>query len=136
MRMIEVTAHRKKRGWISHRKGKIIRVHPKKATWTYRKKDVGAIGIGEKVLPTLKKGTLGGKGFFTMPEEKQKAILAKIAREQGEKVAMNKIGALGVLLKRTKPTYAKRAMELKHWVAGEFVGRKEIGFPLGLKRRR
>jgi hypothetical protein len=126
----------RRKGFIAHRKGKTYHVKPTYIPPTeFKIKDVGAVGRGEKIIPKLKKGTLGGKGFFKKSKEEQKRLAFNIARHQGEKKAVHKLIALEVFFKRTHPSYSKRAKKLAHEVAGSFKGTRQISYPSGLKRK-
>lgn len=118
---------------VVHRKGYRKRsgtyIKPK----TFKIPDRGAVGRGRKVIPKLKKGTLGI--HFKMSDAQIKTILKQKARTMGEKTVVSKLVALEVMNKRTNPTVSRKAKALAHWVAGEFKGRRDVGFPKGLRKR-
>ncbi len=134
----QLVIHRKgyrRRAYTINRGGKVIRV---KETWirptTYTVPDRGKPGRGPKVIPPLRKGALGGPGFFDLPLEEQKKIVFERARKVGEKKVIGELRALQVFFKRTQPEKAKRAKELSELVAGSFQGKKYVGYPQGFSK--
>lgn len=96
-------------------------------------KDVGAVGRGKKVIPTLKKGALGIHLKDSM--NKLKPILMKKAMMEGEKKIAGRLRALSVLLKRTNPEYSKKAGKLSSWISGSFRNKTFVGYPSGYRRK-
>jgi len=105
--MAKLTVHRK-----AYRRKDGTRV---KAS-TYKINDRGAKGRGKKVLPTLKKGSLGGKGFFSKPAIVRHSTYKKECKLLGKKSLLGKIQALKVFNKRdNKPFYDKLCKDYE-WI--------------------
>jgi hypothetical protein len=129
IRMRKLKVHR--RGYVRRTpSGKVIRVKPT----VYYMKDRGAPGRGPRVIPPLKEGALGGPGFFEKSHAEQERIVFERARKVGERRVIGELRALQVFFKRTKPEYAKRALELSRRVAGSFRGTEEVPFPEGFSK--
>lgn len=138
--MPQLTVRRKgfsRKAFTIMRNGKKIKMPATKVSpTTYKETDRGAPGRGKKVIPKLKSGALGGKGFFMKPKSIQKEIVFKVAKEKGERVAMGRLAALQSYFKRTEPKYSKRAKELRTEVAGSFKGKKQVPYGQGFRRKR
>lgn len=92
---------------------------------TFKIKDRGAKGRGKKVLPKLKKGSLG----FSLKGKTQAQInrlALKKARALGERRVAGKLRALQVLNKRTNPTISRKAAKAAKYVyqhIGKYKGK-------------
>lgn len=102
---------------------------------TFKISDRGKRGRGPKVVPPLKKGALGGPGFFNRPSNEQKQIVFRRAKKIGERRVVGELRALHVFLKRTDPQKSRRALQLSKQVAGSFKGKHVVGFPAGFRRK-
>ena len=98
---------------------------------SFKIKDRGAVGRDKKVVPELKEGTLGGKGFFSKSTKQRHAIESKLAKRHGETSVMGKLSSVSVLNKRTNPSVSKKAKGDKHWVGGSYKGKKKVKYPTG-----
>lgn len=86
---------------------------------TFKIKDRGAPGRGEKVID-VKEGGLGGEGFFEKPKQQQHFILGGVVRREGKQVAMGRLRALQVFNKRTNPKVSREAAQLARYVQTEY----------------
>lgn len=93
---------------------------------TFKIKDRGRPGRGSKVLPKLKKGTLGGPGFFKKSAKGRHIIESRAAKRKGEKVVQGKLQAISTLNKRTNPDVSRKAAADRRWVAMNFDGRERL----------
>jgi len=128
----------KRKGYTATRKGgKKVKVSPAKVkpSSTFKIRDRGKAGRGPKVVPPLKKGALGGPGFFDRPKSDQENIVFNRAREIGERKVVGELRALQVFFKRTDPEKSRRALELSKKVAGSFKGKEEVEYPEGFRRK-
>lgn len=82
----------------------------------------------------LKKGTLGGKGFFKKSLVMRRRILVKKAKNQGEKRIMGKLQAIVVLNKRKNPLLSRKAARDRRFIAASFIGRRKVKRGKGLSR--
>ena len=130
-------AYRVRGHWSRSKSGKLYYVpsHYVKPT-SYKMKDLGKPGRGKKVIPKLRRGGLGGKGFFKKSYGSQKRVVFNVAKIKGEKTAIGRLAALQNFFRNTKPNYSSRAKKLRSLVAGSFVGRKRVLYPAGFSRRR
>ena len=124
-----------------HRKGYTrksgIKVSPTEVSpTTFKIRDVGSRGRGEKVLPTLKKGTLGGKGFFSRTTEARRKHEKELTKKLGEKKVASKLRAIGVLQKRVNPTVSEKAFGDARYISGSFKNKKYVGYPEGFGRNK
>lgn len=97
-------------------------------------KDRGAKGRGKKVIPKLKKGTLGVN--FGWSAAKRRSVLRKKAKSLGEKKVVGKLRAIQVLNKRTNPFVSAKANADSKYVAGSFKDKRYVGYPRGFGRNR
>ncbi len=88
----------------------------------------------KRVIPPLKKGTLGGKGFFSKSAKTRRRILTRLAIRNGEKSVMGKLQAVAVLNKNTNPSVTRKAMADRRRVAKSFIGNKRVKTGRGLSR--
>jgi hypothetical protein len=117
-----------RRGYVRRTaSGKVVRVRPS----VFYIEDRGAPGRGQRVIPPLKEGALGGPGFFQKSPAEQERIVFERAKKVGERKVIGELRALQVFFKRTKPENARRALELSRKVAGSFRGRQQVKFPEG-----
>jgi hypothetical protein len=135
---MSLVVHRRgyrRKGYTINRGGKVIKI---KETWvkpsTYTIPDRGKPGRGQKVIPPLRKGALGGSGFFDLSKKEQEKIVFERARKVGEKKVIGELRALQVFFKRTQPKKAQRAKELSKLVAGSFKGKQYVGYPQGFSK--
>lgn len=117
--MAKLLIHRK--GFSRRRRGRIESVTPTQ----FLAKDRGKKGRGEKVIPELKEGTLG-EGFTKLPAPERRAILAKIARKEGEAVSAGKVQALSIFAKRTDRRLSQKMAADASWVHSAFEGKKQV----------
>ena len=126
----------KERYTATRRGRKKVKVSPAKVKpSTFKIRDRGKAGRGPKIVPPLKKGALGGPGFFDRPEGDQENIVFNRARETGERKVVGELRALQVFFKRTDPEKSRRALELSKKVAGSFKGKEEVEYPKGFSRK-
>jgi len=141
--MAKLTVHRKgykRKSYVKDvKRGKGVKLKRIPAAYvkpaTFKITDIGARGRGKKILPKLKRGTLGGAGFFERSRESQLRLARGVASKYGEKVALGKLRALQVFFKRTDPEKSERAKKLAHEIAGEYKGRKRVPYPTGFRRK-
>ena len=130
-----------------HRKGFFVKPHPLHRDHvvihikghyvrpsTFEVEDRGMPGRGRKVIPPLKKGTLGVSTAHE-PTAKLKVELVRRAEKIGEKKVVGKLGALAVLHKNTDPRLSRKERELQHYVAGSMIGKKRVKYPHGFKSK-
>jgi len=89
-------------------------------------KDRGNRGRGAKIITITNPGVLGS-GFMSLPVAQQHQILKANAQKYGEMSTQGRLQALATFNKNTNPSLAKRAQELRSWVAGNFDGKKYVG---------
>lgn len=106
-------------------------VHPSMFTIT----DRGAQGRGPQVIPPLRRGGLGGPGFFEKSDGEQRRILAHVAATEGEAVAVGRLRALEVYFKRTDPQKSLKAQALAEEISCGFIGKRRVPQPTGCRRR-
>jgi hypothetical protein len=137
--MAKMTIRRKgytRRAFTARRGGKKIRIAKARVKPSmFRISDRGKRGRGPKVIPPLKKGALGGPGFFNRPSNEQKEIVFRRAKKLGERKVVGELRALHVFLKRTDPQKSRRALQLSKQVAGSYKGKQEVKFPEGFRRK-
>ena len=116
----------------SHRRGSYVRNGKRiRATRvrgsTFLIRDRGRKGRGKDILQgrELKRGTLG-ENFFSKSRVQQESILAGKVRKLGEKKVQGELQFVAVVQKRTNPKIAKRAGDLRSWVAKSYEGKKRI----------
>ena len=127
----------KRKAFTITRAGRKIRVPATRVKASaFRIKDRGAPGRGRKVVPPLKKGVLGGPGFFKKSASEQKRIVFGRAKRLGEKKVVGELRALQVFFKRTSPEKSKRALTLSQKVAGSFRGQQEVRYPRGFSKKK
>ena len=95
--------------------------------------DRGSPGRGPRLIPILKKGTLGVD--FSKPTKVRRRVIANLCRRIGERKVMGKLRAVQVLTKRTNPVISAKARSDARWVAGSFIGRKMVGYGSGFRRK-
>lgn len=100
----------------------------------FKIKDRGSPGRGPKVIPPLRKGTLGVS--FSSPASVRRKKEIELAKRIGEKSVMGKLQAIAVLTKRTNPEVSRKAREDRRFIAGSFKDKKFVGFPKGFGRNR
>jgi|WetSurMetagenome_2_1015567.scaffolds.fasta_scaffold355400_2 hypothetical protein len=100
----------------------------------YLAKDKGKKGKGKKLLPALKKGSLGVN--FSMPEEQRHKIEISLAKKIGEKQVISKLIALAVLNKRTNSELAEKARADARFIAGSFHDKIKVPYPTGFEKKR
>jgi len=125
------------RATVFKRKGKTI--HRKAfgvSPATFKIRDVGAVGRGKKIIPPLKKGGLGGVGYFKKSTMARRKLIVKLAKKQGEKTIGSRLSAIGVLTKRTHPHISHMAFADRHYLMGAMKGKTVVGYPEGFKRVR
>lgn len=83
---------------------------------SYLAEDRGAKGRGKKVLPPLKEGTLGGKGFYSLAAPVRHVEYEKKCKKYGSKIVLGKIMALRVFNKRTNPELYRKLVADYNWV--------------------
>lgn len=126
-----------RKAFTASRAGKKVAVASAKVKPSvFRVADRGKPGRGPKVVPPLKKGALGGPGFFNRKQEEQKGIVSRRAKRLGEKRVVGELRALQVFFKTTSPAKSRRAYQLSRWVAGSFKGKNKVTYPKGLSRKR
>lgn len=103
---------------------------------TFKIEDRGAPGRGKKVLPKLKKGALGGPGFFDKPARMRRKVAARLAKKHGEKSVVGRLRAIQVLNKRQNPKVAAKARADSKYIAGSFRGKRQVRYPGGFGRSR
>lgn len=118
------------------RKGGIKVKATKVSPSTFSIKDRGATGRGTKIIPPLKAGKLGGKGFFAKSKSQQKKIAFADAKKRGEKKTVGSLRAIQVFNKRVNPKVSNRAKQLSKEVAGSFKGKKQVSYPSGFKKKK
>ena len=137
--MAKLTIRRKghtRKAFTTKRGGKKIKVAKARVKpSTFRTSDRGKPGHGPRVVPPLKKGALGGPGFFNRSDEEQEQVVFNRAKEVGERKVVGELRALQVFFKTTDPQKSKRALELSKKVAGSFKGRQEVTYPEGLGKK-
>lgn len=101
---------------------------------TFFIRDRGAKGRSRRIIPKLKKGTLG-INFSASATTRRRKLIAK-AKRIGEKKIVGKLRALQVLNKRTNPSLARKALADSKFIAGSFIGRRKVNFPTGFRRKR
>jgi len=85
-----------------------------------------------KVIPKLRKGTLGGKGFFSRSIVSRRRIESRLAKRIGEKRVQGKLQAISTFTKRTSPRISRKAKADRLWIAKSFIGKKRVRTGLGL----
>jgi len=108
-----------------HKKGYTDKNGVRHKPTSYLIKDKGTPGRGRKVLPKLKKGTLG-KGYFSKDKDDRHMILRKKGKQIGERKLAGKLVAIEVLNKRTNPKISRKAKSDAHYVHKKFQGRKYV----------
>lgn len=83
-----------------------------------------------------KRGSLGGKGFFSLPAMKRRRMLVKLAKRIGEKRVVGKLRAIQVFNKNRNPSLSEKARLDARFVAASFVGKKRVRTGTGLSRRK
>lgn len=74
--------------YVANRGGKKVQVSKARVKPSvYKSRDRGKLGRGPKVVPPLKKGALGGPGFFDRSSEAQEQIAFERAGKLGERKA-------------------------------------------------
>jgi hypothetical protein len=138
--MSKLVVHKKgykRKGFTAHRGGKAYHVSPTQVpASTFKITDRGARGRGKKIVPPLKEGQLGGKGFFEKPKSAQKRIAFQDAKRRGEKKTVGSLRAIQVFNKRVNPKLSKKAKELSSEVAGSFKGKKRVPYPTGFRSKK
>ena len=114
----------RRKGYVT-KKG--VRVRPA----VFQIVDRGKPGRGPKILPKLKKGTLGVD--FSKSAMTRRRVLVRLAKRIGERRVMGKLRAIQVLTKRTNPTVSKKAKSDARWIAKSFIGRKRVRTGTGIR---
>lgn len=87
-----------------------------------------------RVVPMpLKKGDLGGKGFFSKPEATRHRILDHAVAVFGYKHVLGKLNVIAVLDKRRDPSVSREAAKEREWLVKNFGGRAH-GYDLHRRR--
>lgn len=135
-----ITIRRKgysRRAFTSKRAGKNVHISATKVgPSTFKVRDRGKAGRGQKVVPPLKRGALGGPGFFNRSHDEQEKKVFSRARRIGERKVIGELRALQVFFKRTDPEKSRRALELSKRVAGSFKGQQKVTYPQGFRKKR
>ncbi len=135
--LVRKKGYRRKAYTRRTRTGRRIRVKAARVPASrFKIRDRGALGRGPKVVPKLKVGTLGGKGFFSKPTAVRRKRLAALAKRIGEKKVQGKLQAIAVFSKRVNPALAKKATADRRWVAGSFIGKKRVKTGTGFRRKK
>lgn len=100
----------------------------------FRIKDRGSLGRGPRVIPPLRKGTLGVS--FSSPASVRRKKEIALAKRIGERRVIAKLRALQVLNKRINPSVAAKAKADARFIAGSFIGRKKVRFGTRFRRKR
>lgn len=102
---------------IVHRKGYTRKDGTYVKPSTFKIEDRGTKGRGKKILPKLKLGVLGGKGFYSKLTSFRHSLYKKKCKIYGKRSVLGRLQALKVLNKRTnKPLYDKVSKDYK-WVS-------------------
>lgn len=109
-----------------HRKAYTTKRGTKVSATSFSIKDRGNKGRGVKIITITQPGVLGA-GFMSLPVAEQHKILIRTTKKYGEMSTQGRLQALATFNKNTNPSLAKRAQELRSWVAGNFQGTKYIG---------
>jgi hypothetical protein len=120
----------RRQGKLIHRKGFKV------SSTNFKMKDRGASGRATGNIPKLKKGTLGGQGFFSKSTQQRRRIESSLAKKIGEKRVQGKLQAIAVLNKRTNPEVMRKAQSDRSYIAGSFIGKKRVMYPRGFRRRK
>lgn len=138
--MAKLIIHRKgytRRAFTARRRGKKIAVAKARVKPSiFTVSDKGKPGRGPKVVPPLKKGALGGPGFFRRTRQEQEGIVFRRAKKLGEKKVVGELRALQVFFKTTSPEESERANQLSKLIAGSFKGKNRVAYPKGFTRKR
>lgn len=98
--------------------------------------DLGEVGRGRKVIPPLKKGSLGGKGFFSRTEKARRKHEVELAKKLGEKKVAGKLRAVGVFQKTTNPKVSRKAFADARYISGSFKDKRKVEYPKGFGRNK
>lgn len=90
----------------------------------------------KKYIHIKHKGELGGKGFFSRPASQRRKVYKALAKRKGEKHVVGALRAIQVYNENVNPSLAEKARADSHWVAGEFKGKKDVGYPSGFRRKK
>lgn len=125
----ETTAKAKKMEWTVTKKGKTYTAHRKKKEWVVgkrKRKDIGAVGVGKKVIKIKRKGALKkfGYGVHKTASERREA-LRKADKAYGSPAVFKMILAQTVFRKRF-PNGAKEAFQSDlEWVKKNLLSETE-----------
>jgi Family of unknown function (DUF5771) len=126
----QITVERKgykRKAYTATRAGKKVKVSATTVEpASFKTMDRGARGRGTKVVPALKKESLGGKGFFEKSARERHAVEKRIARAQGERKVVGKLRAIQVFNKRVNPELSRKALADSKYIARSFEGKKEV----------
>jgi hypothetical protein len=87
---------------------------------TYLREDLGKLGHGPKLIPVSHPGTLGGTGFFSMPEVAKQKIIRSEVGKYGKASVLGKLQALVNFNTRQNPGIAAEAKKLHDWAERTF----------------
>lgn len=102
------------------RDGRVVRVPAS----SFVVRDRGLPGRGPKIIPSLKRGSLGIN--FKMSTTARRRRLISLARRIGERRVVGKLRAIQVLMKRTAPQISSIAAKDAKFISGRFEGRRLI----------
>ena len=106
------------------KKGEILRKGYKTKKGTKVKasciKDQGLPGKGPKVLPELKKGTLGLYSTKKTDLSRHRALL-KAARNTSKNTVIRKLNAVSILTKNTSPKSSKKVRKDMHYLQSKTI---------------
>lgn len=137
--MTKLRVHKKgyhRKGFTAHRDHHVYHVKPTTVpASSFEITDRGARGRGAKVVTIKHKGELGGHDFFSKSVHARHATYRKLAEKKGEKHVVGQLRAIQVFNKRVNPELSRKAYEDSHWVAGEFKGHRDVGYPRVFRRK-
>ena len=99
----------------------------------FKIRDRGKPGRGPRLIPPLRKGTLGVD--FSKSSRIRRRIEVALAKKIGEKSVMGKLRALQVFNKNTNPVLSEKARLDAKFIAASFIGKKRVRTGMGLSRR-
>lgn len=113
----------KRKGKVIHRRGFKV-----KAT-SFLIKDLGKKGRAKKVIPNLRRGSLG-VSFSSLVKTRRKKLVM-LAKRIGEKKVIGKLRAVQVFNKRTNPSLSRKALMDSRFIAGAFRRKRFVGVGRG-----
>lgn len=87
-------------------------------------------------IKVMRKGSLGGPGFFARPAKMRRRLLVKLAKKVGEKRVVGKLRAVQVFMKNRNPPLSEKARLDAKFIASSFIGKKRVKTGTGLSRRK